>query len=531
MVVPLSEAAPGDAPRPDEVALGAPGEARGIARAASVVALGNIASRVLGLARETLLANLFGAGATGDAFRVAVIIPRSLFDLLIGGHASSALVPVFSEYASRHGRGALWQLASVVLSLVASAMTALVLLIEALAPALVHQFSSGSSAEVQALATDLLRITAPALLFLSLATVLTGLLYGLKRFSLPAFVGAAFNGTIVLSTLLLVERLDIAAMALGWLLGSVVQVLLQLPALRDARLRFSLNWRHPGVRRILTLYGPVMFTLVIDVLILRRVSYDLASQTGAGGTSYMEFATQLTQLPHGLVATAISIAILPTLSRQTAQMNAAFKATLARGLRMVTLLIVPAAVGLFVLAVPVIDLILEHGEFTAADTAVTALALRLYLIGLPFAALDLLLVYAFYARQNTLTPALVGLLSVGVYMAVALSLIGPVGLYSLMIADSVKHVTHAGVSGFLLRRRLGDFSGHRLLSTAARAVLAALVMAAAAWAVLQGIGDLLAGDALLAETLAVLAPTAAGGVVYVGLMLALGGRRLFSDLR
>ncbi len=520
----FSETVPADQPVAE-----APGEARGIARAAGVVALGNIASRLLGLVRETLIANLFGAGAMVDAFRVAVIIPRSAFDLLIGGHASSALVPVFSEYASQHGRAALWGLASAMLSLVATAMTALVLLVEAFAPALVYLVSSGSSLGVQALAADLLRVTAPAILFLSLATVLTGLLYALKRFSLPAFVGAAFNGVIVLTTVLLADRLEITAMALGWLLGSVAQVTLQLPGLRAARLRFTLDWRHPGVQRIFTLYGPVMLSLIVDVLILRPVSYNLASQTGEASISYMEFATQLTQLPHGLVATAISIAILPTLSRQAFQVNGGYKATLGQGLRMVTLLIVPAAAGLFVLATPAIDLILEHGAFTAHDTVITALALRLYLIGLPFAALDLLLVYAFYARQDTLTPALVGLLSVVVYMIVALTLIAPLGLFSLMIADSVKHIAHAGVSGYLLHRRVGSLSGQRLWGATARALLASLATGVVAWSALNVTSGLFAGDGLLRETLTVAAPAALGFITYVGLMLILGGRGLIGD--
>ncbi|MCZ7546991.1 MAG: murein biosynthesis integral membrane protein MurJ [Anaerolineae bacterium] len=529
MSIPLGEAAPNEAVT--EEALTDPAVSRGIARAASVVALGNVASRVLGLARETLIANFFGAGALVDAFRIAVIIPRSVFDLLIGGHASSALVPVFSAYASQHGKAALWQLTSAMLSLVAAAMAALVLLVELLAPALVYAVSSGASAEVQALASDLLRITAPAILFLSLATVLTGLLYALKRFSLPAFVGAAFNGVIVATTLLLADRLAITAMALGWLLGSVTQVLLQLPGLRDARLRFTLNWRHPGVRRIFALYGPVMLSLVVDVLILRPVSYNLASHTGEASISYMEYATQLTQLPHGLVATAISIAILPTLSRQAVALNGGFKSTLGQGLRMVTLLIVPAAVGLFVLAGPVINLILEHGEFTAQDTVMTTLALRLYLIGLPFAAIDLLLVYAFYAQQDTLTPALVGVFSIVVYMIVALSLIGPLGLFSLMIADSAKHVTHAGVSAYLLRRRIGDMGGQRLTSTTARALLASLVMSVVALAALRLAGGPLAGDGLVSETLVVAVPAGLGFLTYVGLVLASGGRRLIGGGR
>src|SRR5690606_966586 len=182
----------------------------------------------------------------------------------------------------------------------------------------------------------------------------------------------------------------------------------------------------------------------------------------------------------GLVATAISIAILPTLSRQVAAIstdgNRPFKDTLGLGLRLAATLILPATVGLFVLATPIVTLLFEHGMFLAHDTVMTVQALRLYLIGLPFAALDLLLVYAFYARQDTLTPALVGLVSLLVYMVVAILLLPGIGLFSLMVADSAKHVVHASLSAFLLNRRVGGLGRQRLLLTFVKTGLAALIM-------------------------------------------------------
>jgi putative peptidoglycan lipid II flippase len=437
-------------------------------------------------------------------------------------------VPVFSDYASQHTRRELWRLVSVVLSLVTVVLAALVLLMELLAPQLVAVVNSGAAPEAQALAVKLLRITAPAMLFLSLAAVLSGLLYALKRFSLPAFAGAVFNGTIVLVTLLLHRQLDIEAMALGWLAGAAAQTVLQLPGLRDAQLRPALNWRHPGVRRIVGLYMPVMGSLVLDVLVLRTVSYSLASHTGESSISWMEFATQLVQLPQGLVATAVSVAILPTLSRQATAGSSAYKATLGQGLRLVMMLIIPAAVGLFVLATPVIDLVYESEEFLPYDTQATSLVLRLYLIGLPFAALDLLLVYAFYARQDTLTPALVGVLSLGAYMVIAVARIETLGLFSLMIADTTKHIIHTGVCGYLLWRRVQGFGGQRLAETAARALLASLVMGVVTWGALDVIRGAFGGDGL-DEVLVAGMPAILGFMTYVAAIFALGGRRLLRD--
>jgi putative peptidoglycan lipid II flippase len=472
----------------------------GVARATAVLALGNLAGRVLGLAREIALTNLFGASRAVDAFELATLIPTSFYDLLIGGHVNSAIIPVLSEIVTRDGQKALWKLVSVLFSIVTVILSLLILLLEIFAPGVIGIVGSGFDPAKMALATHLLRLIAPSLIFMSLFAVLSGTLYALREFTWPAFAGVVFNGCIVLGTILLAppfglspvvqgthidlvmmrQAWGISASAIGWLVGSLAQLGLQFPGLRGARIHLTLNWRHPAVRKIGWLYAPVMFSLVMDTLVIRPFSSNLASQTGDGSLGYMGWATTLIQFPQGLVATAISIAILPTLARQAALVTAegrqAFKDTLGLGLRLATTLIVPAAVGLFVLAGPIIGLLFQHGAFGPRDTAVTALALRLYLIGLPFAALDLLLVYAFYARQDTLTPALIGLLSLIVYMLTALALFPRYGLFSLMIADSFKHVIHATVSGYLLVRRIGGLKGQNVLLTMGKTAFAALVM-------------------------------------------------------
>ncbi|NWF69959.1 MAG: murein biosynthesis integral membrane protein MurJ [Chloroflexi bacterium] len=511
-----------------------------VARATGVLALGNISSRVLGLAREVVLSNLFGAGAAVDAYRVAVNIITAFYDLLIGGHVNGALIPVLSEVLARKGRNELWRLVSILCSLVTVALALLVIAIVVFAPQIVTLNGSGFDAETTRLAIDLLRLTAPALLFLSLFAVLSGTLYALRMFHWPAFAGALFNGTIVLVTLVFVSppqftaQMDglmigwtqarapeaITITALGWLAGALAQVFLQLPGLRGAAVRFTLVWRHPALRQIARLYAPVIFSLVLDTLVIRQFSYNLASQTGTGSIGYMGWATTLIQFPQGLVATAISIAILPTLARQAALIadsgEQAFKDTLGLGLRLATTLIVPAAVGLFVLAVPIVALIFQHGAFTAHDTAMTALALRLYLVGLPFAALDLLLVYAFYARQDTLTPALVGLLSLAVYMVVAVALLPTYGLFSLMIADSVKHIVHASVSAYLLWRRLKGLGGQRLALTFVKVGLAAVGLALVTRTALVLLVGVWGIQSFWLEALTVVVAGGTGSLVYLG---------------
>jgi putative peptidoglycan lipid II flippase len=491
-----------------------------MARATSVIALGNVASRVLGLAREIILSDLFGAGAAVDAFNLAIIVPRSLYDLLIGGHVNSALVPVLSEYASREDHDDLWELVNALLGIVVVALAVLVLGLEVLAPQVIQLIASDETTpQVINRATDLLRVTAPALMFLSLFAVLSGLLYALRRFTWPAFAATVFNGTIVLITLVFSHSLGITAAAIGWLIGAVVQLTLQGPGLRDAHLRVRLRGAlaHPGVRKIGLLYLPVMASLALDVLVNRPFSYNLASRTGEGSISYMNWATTLIQFPQGLVAIAISVAILPTLSRQAA--NSArglgeFKTTLGQGLRLALVLIIPAAVGLFVLAKPVVGLIFEHGKFNAGDTSITALALRLYLLGLPFAAADLLLVFAFYARQNTLTPAIIGLISLVAYMVVAIYLLRWYGLFALMVADSVKFVIHTGIAAWLLGKAIGGYGGQRLTRTISRTALASLGMGIVSFGVMLALNHFLPGGGTKAHAIVVMGAGGAGLVTF-----------------
>lgn len=486
-----------------------------IAGATGILALGNIASRVLGLAREMVLTFLFGASSVVDAFQVATVVIRAIYDLLIGGHVNGAFVPVLTEIVTVQGRDALWRVLNILISVVLTLMTGLMIVVYVFAPQIVSITASGADEQTLALAASLLRFTAPALVFLGLFAIFSASLYALRRFMLPAFAGVVFNGSIALLTLALTPPLQIqselfsypmrfeailrpfsvarpesgiAAVAVGWFVGALLQMSMQLLGLRSARLRLTLRWRHPALRAIALLYAPVMLSLILDTLVARPYSYNLASRTGEGSIAYMNWATTLIQFPQGLVATAISVAILPTLAGQAANLTdtleRAFKDTLGLGMRLTITLILPATAGLMVLAVPIIQLLFQHGAFTAADTAVTSSALRLYLIGLPFAAVDLLIVYAFYARKDTLTPTMVGLFSLVIYMITADALLPRFGLYSLMIADSVKHIVHALISTAILRQRLGGFGDQRLLSTTARAGIAALAMALVARALL-----------------------------------------------
>lgn len=494
----------------------------GIVRAAAILAVGNVASRLIGLAREAVKAGLFGASGALAAFEAAALVPTTLFDLFIGGIVSSALVPVFSDYVTdERRRDELWLAVSTVLSVVSVILLLVVALVELFTPQIAGLVGAQRFQEqgLTEMSIRLMRLTTPAVLFLSISSILTGVLVSLKRFTLPAFTAAAFNGSMVI--IVLVHR-QIEGLVWGLLVGSLLQVVIQLPALRDARLRWRFDWSHPAIGRILRLYSPIVAGLVVDQ-VARALSYNLAIRTGDASLTYMRWATTLIQFPLGLVVTALSLAILPTLSQQAKISLPEFKRSLAGGIRLVTFLILPSTAGLFALSAPIVALLFERGEFTQQDTLTTALVLRVYLVGLPFAAVDQMLVFASYARKDTLRPALVGVVSIVIYSAVALILLKPMGLLSLMIADATKHVVHTFLMAWILGKRLGGLPGYGLGATSFKALVASLVTGLLAAGAAYWIGSALPVTTLAGKLL----PVAAGGVIGV---LCYGGLSLLLDI-
>ncbi len=491
-----------------------------IARSAALLSIGNISSRILGLVREQVISYFFGASVYVSSFRLSDRVLKLLYDLIVGGMLSGALVPVFSEYAGKD-RNELWRLASVLMTLIAFVVAAIVLIIEVFAVPLAHVLAAGQTPAQQLVTARFFRLMAPAILLLSLSSISLALLYALKRFRFAAMATAVYNLGIVLGVPLLSGRFDAFSLALGVLMGATLQLLILMPDLRDARLRISFYWRHPGVRRIVLLYMPVALSLVVGML---QGLFDgrLATFTGPSSLAYMANATALVQFPLGRVAMAISYASLPTLSQMVARNDMImYRRTLGRVLRMVIYLSLPAAVGLFALAEPIVRLVYQHGSFTPQDTLATAGALRVYAIGLIFAAVDWPLNYAYYARQNTRTPTLVGIGAVGVYLVVALTLMKPLGVIGLVCGATAKQFSHAWAMLFLTRRSVGRLEGSRLGSTVWKVALGSALMGGLTWGVWQVLERTLGAWGLLGDLLGLGAAVALGVGVYMGLTFLL----------
>lgn len=457
------------------------GESRQVTRAAVLISIGNIISRALGLVREMAKSYFFGAGGAVSAFEVASQVPTMLYDQLVGGMLSSSLVPVFSDYARAEDATGLRHLLNNMLSVVSILLGGIVILLEIFAPWVATALGKGLPPEYLDLATQMVRITSPAVFFLNIAGLLSAALYGLRRFALPAFTAAVYNATILVVMVSLGRgALGTRTLAVGVLIATVAQTLFQLPGLRGVKLSLrSPLPLHPALKQISRLYLPIGLGLLVDQFAV-ALSYNIASRTGASGIAWMKLAATLIQFPLGLVVTAVSVAILPTLSRYATEDNEEdFRLTLAQGMRLVLVLVLPAAVALLVMAEPLVALLMQRGKFLPDDTVGTASALRFSILGLIFAALDQPLIYAFYARKDTWTPALVGVVTVLVYilMAIIPTYYHPPKLWELILVNSLRLTLHALLMLFLFVRQVGSLRPYYLWRTTMVAVFASVVMA------------------------------------------------------
>lgn len=499
-----------------------------IARAAGINSLGNVASRLLGVLRESVISGRFGASGATSAFDAVSAVPKMVYELLVGGMLSAALVPVLSEYTdddSPERRAELDEVMSILLTLSVVVFVVVTAALLVGAPWLAPLLVGGFDAQLLQTATVLLRLIVPSILIYGISGMLQAYHYARQAFAYPSMGAPAHNLGIIVAVLLLSRRFDIQSLSLSILVGALFQLAVQVPGMRGLRLRWRWNWRHPVIRRILALYAPVILSIVIqNVGII--IDRNLASRTAPEAITWMSKATFLVQLPLGLVSMAISLAVLPTLSQMdAAKTRDAFKRTLTRGLKLVLVLIIPAGFGLLVLGQPVIELIFQHGVFTAEDTAQSLRALRIYLIGLPFSAIDLPLVFAFYAQKDTRTPVMVGIISVAVYLVVAplLAFVLNWGFAGLVAANAVQWAAHAVIMLVVFARRFGGMGGYGVIRTTGQAALAAIAMAAVAYGCYLLLLPLapasILGSALLAGV-----PATLGGVAYlvVARMLHIG---------
>jgi putative peptidoglycan lipid II flippase len=495
----------------------------GLARSAGLAGAATMASRVLGLVREQVLAALFGAGNEMDAFIVAFRIPNLVRDLFAEGAMSAAFVPAFTRHLTVHGKPAAWRLGNNVLNTMLVATATLVVAGLVFTRPLVSLYA-GDYASVPGkleLTIQLTRVTLPFLMLIVVAAIAMGMLNSLHHYFVPALSPAMFNVAVIVCALVLVPLMPslglprIMAIAAAVLLGGLGQVLIQWPPLAREGFRYSpvFNPRDKALRDVVVLMGPGTIGLAATQVNI-FVTTLLATAQGTGAVSWLTFAFRLIYLPLGLFGVSIATAVLPAVSRRAAVGDlAGIRRTASRGLSMMLMLNVPATLGLLVLARPIVELLFEHGRFTAEDTEATAAVLRLYAAGLIGYSATHIVSPTFYALRQSHTAVTASVAAIVVNVLLSVTLVGFMGFRGLALATSIAALANGGVLVLLLRRRLNGIEGRRLAIALTKVIVAAAAMAVAAWGIEHVMMGWLPGRQILWRGVRLL--TAIGGGLVV----------------
>ncbi len=490
-----------------------------------------MASRVLGLVREQVLAHVFGAGHQMDAFNVAFRLPNLVRDLFAEGAMTAAFVPTFSRTLTTSGKDAAWRLGRRAMTALLLVTSAVALLGIAFAEPMTRAFAA-EYADVPGkfeLTVQLTRLMFPFLPLVAVSVAAMGMLNALGRFFVPAFAPAMFNVASIACILLLVPVLPsfgiepVTALAVAVLIGGLGQIVLQWPSLRAEgyRYRFDFAPRDPALREILLLMGPGTVGVAATQLNV-YVNTVLATGQEAGAVSWLNYAFRIMYLPIGLFGVSLASASLPLISSHAARNDmAAVRKTLAHALRLVLSLTVPATFGLIALGVPIVRVIFERGRFLPSDTEAVAYALMAYAPGLVGYSAVKVLSPTFYALRDSRTPVIISVTAVLSNAVLNLVLVRVLGYAGLALGTAIASLLNALLLIVLLRCRLGSVEGTRLVSTLVRILVASSLMAAAAWGLHEGLARyVLPGSHLVLQIVRV------GGSIAVALLVLAAAARL-----
>ncbi|MBU2710136.1 murein biosynthesis integral membrane protein MurJ [Zooshikella harenae] len=449
-----------------------PSKSFGLLRSSAIVGVMTLLSRVLGLARDNVVANYFGSTAAADAFFVAFKIPNFFRRLFAEGAFSQAFVPVLTEYHTKRSFSEVQELVKRTMGTLGVSLLLITSVGVLAAPLIITIFAPGfrQMPEKLALTADMLQITFPYLMLISLTALCGSVLNSFNRFAIPAFTPVLLNVALILSTLLLTPWFDqpVMALAYGVMLAGIAQLCFQLPFLIRLKL-FSWplwGWHHEGVQRIMKLMVPALFGASVYQL---SVLFDtvLASLLESGSISWLYYSERLTQLPQGIFGIAIATVILPSLSRKHAEQSSeSFSRTIDWALKLVCLVGIPSALALFILAEPLIATLFHYGAMQDSDVFNAAKSLRAYTLGLVAFMLIKVLATGYFARHDTKTPVRIAIKAMFVSMILNVILVIPLKHAGLALATSLSSLLNAGMLYWGLHR-IGVFKlqpGWRLLS-------------------------------------------------------------------
>ena len=505
------------------------------------MSVGTVLSRVTGLGRLVAITAALGiveSGRLTDTYNIGNTAPNIIYELALGGILTSVFVPVFVELLEKEGRDRAWQVGSAIINLSLVVLVAIATIGIIAAPWIAQFYSSrldaADAARQEEVLTFLLRLFIPQIIFYALAAITAGLLNAHKRFGAPMFTPILNNLAVIAVftafyfaysgqdlSLASVSTPQLLLIGLGTTVGVALMAIAQLPFLRGlGRYRWTLSFNHPSVKKLARLS-----VFVIGYVIANQLGYLVAQwlsnqQTG-GYTAYVN-AFMFFMLPHGLFAVSVITALLPAMSEHAVNERwDDFRERLSTGVRATFLLILPAAVGFFVLGEPVVRLLLEHGIATEEGTTLVADVLRFFVLGLvPFSLFQLFL-RAFYAMQDTKTPFLINCGAVALNTAVNVPMFEWLGVKGLAAGHAIAYVFAVTLQARVLSRRIGGLDGARVTHSALRIAVAAAAMGLLVWLSLEGVLRLVDEDSFAGQAAAVFLPVTVGAVAYLGLAHAL----------
>jgi len=455
-------------------------EKKQFTKAAGIIGAFTLASRILGFVRDMVIAWFFGAGLLSDAFFVAFRLPN-LFRRLFGeGSLTIAFIPVFSEHISKYGKEEAFQMAKSAVRMLSVILVIITIIGIIAAPGIVALIAPGFTGAKFSTTVLLTRIMFPYIFFICLVALSMGILNVLGHFAAPALAPVLLNLAMIAAVLFISPNLPdpIIGLAIGVIIGGILQLLLQLPFLIQKGFYFwqKADFYHPGLKKIGRLMLPAVFgAAVYQINIL--IGTLLASFLAEGSVSYLYYADRLVQFPLGLFAISMSVAILPSLSRQAESRDMrALADTFAYAVKLIFFITIPAMTGLIVLRHPIVALLFERGAFDPISSALTADALLYFSIGLWAFSAVRIVVTTFYALQDTKTPVKMAVISVFANIVLSLILMGPLAHAGLALAASLASMLNFILLILALRKKLGALGWKKIIESIAKSVICSLVM-------------------------------------------------------
>jgi putative peptidoglycan lipid II flippase len=486
-------------------------------------------SRVAGLIREVVAASYFGTSGAASAFTLAFQIPNLIRALVADAALSSAFVPVLSELLEEKRKREAYQLASALAGLLLVALTLITIAFIFLAPVVIPPFTGDEfTPALDDLCIGLSQVLFPIVVLLGLTGLAVGILNVHDHFTIPAIAPLVWNIAIIAGLVGLAPLFEgddrLYAYALGVVAGTLVQLLMMIPALRGIGFpigRISLPRRGDvRVRRVLMLMLPVSVGLgLINInLLLNSVIGSLVSDQVPRA---VDAAFRIYMLPQGMFSVAVATVLFPQLARLATRRDyAGLQAVIGVGLRQIALLLIPAGAAMLALSEPMVRLVYERGEFDAESTRLTAEALFWFSLSLPFSGFVLMLTRGFFSLQRPWVPTTLAIGSLAINAIGSYLLSGPMGIGGIVLGTALANVALVAAEAIWLRRALGGFETTRTLTAIAQILIGASVLGVVAYGVWRGLDDVL-GRALPAQIMSVGAALAAGSAAYAGVVLGL----------